>query len=295
MTIIQLETFIKIVETKNFTSAANELGYAQSTVTMQMKQLEDELGCLLFDRLGKKVVLTGEGERLLVYARKMIQLEREIRLSVPEGAEPTGVLSLGVSESLCYTILPQILMEYRKECPGVSIKINFVTHDTFPAMLRNGDLDIVYTLNPLMESEEMKMLYHRKETLGFYASPDNPLSSAKSVRERDLEGEMLLLTSHNCSFKAMLTEALERENVKANIALETTNKTILKQFAQNGLGIAFIPDMVAEAERREGSLTRLRWKGSDFPIYSQVFVHKDKHLSQAIQTMVETIQRYAEV
>ena len=162
-------------------------------------------------------------------------------------------------------------------------------------MLRNGDLDIVYTLNPLMESEEMKMLYHRKETLGFYASPDNPLSSAKSVRERDLEGEMLLLTSHNCSFKAMLTEALERENVKANIALETTNKTILKQFAQNGLGIAFIPDMVAEAERREGSLTRLRWKGSDFPIYSQVFVHKDKHLSQAIQTMVETIQRYAEV
>ena len=72
MTIIQLETFLKIAETGNFTTAANMLGYAQSTVTTQIKQLEEELGCLLFDRLGKTVVLTQEGERLETYAEKMM-------------------------------------------------------------------------------------------------------------------------------------------------------------------------------------------------------------------------------
>ena len=75
MTITQLETFLKIAETKNFTSAANELGYAQSTVTTQIKQLEDELGCLVFERLGKTIILTPEGERLLSYAEKLLQLE----------------------------------------------------------------------------------------------------------------------------------------------------------------------------------------------------------------------------
>ena len=80
MNIFQLETFAKIAETKSFTSAGNILGYAQSTVTTQIKQLEDELGCLLFDRLGKSIVLTEEGVRLLGYAEKMLQLKK--RLSV---------------------------------------------------------------------------------------------------------------------------------------------------------------------------------------------------------------------
>ena len=69
----QLETFLKIVETRNFTLAANLLGYAQSTVTTQIKQLEEELGCLLFERLGKSLTVTAEGEKLSIYAEKMLQ------------------------------------------------------------------------------------------------------------------------------------------------------------------------------------------------------------------------------
>ena len=76
MTIVQLGTFLKIAETRSFTSAAAMLGYAQSTVTTQIKQLEEELGCLLFDRLGKNVILTAEGEKLSAYAEKILQLSR---------------------------------------------------------------------------------------------------------------------------------------------------------------------------------------------------------------------------
>ena len=111
MTITNLETFLKIAETQNFTTAAAQLGYAQSTVTMQIKQLEEELGCLLFERLGKTVVQTAEGRKLSSYAEKMMQLEREIRLEVPAAREPSGTLRLGVSESLCYNRLPRLLLE----------------------------------------------------------------------------------------------------------------------------------------------------------------------------------------
>ena len=284
-----METFLSIEKNGSFSGAANELGYAQSTVTMQMKQLEEELGCLLFDRLGKRIVLTAEGERLLEYARKMLEIEREIRLAVPEGDEPSGVLRLGVSESLCYTRLPHILMEYRRACPKVSVRIQFIMHDTFPAMLRSGALDLAYTLNPLIESDELKLLYAKDETLGFYSAPDDPLARRRTVKEEDLTQVPLLLTSHNCSFRAMLIAAMDKKGITPKIVLETTNKGILKQFAQNGLGVAFIPDMVAEDELRNKTLARLKWKGDAFPICSQVFIHKDKHISPAIKILADMI------
>ena len=291
MTIIQLETFIKITETNSFTSAANSLGYAQSTVTTQIKQLEEELNCLLFERLGKTIVLTSEGERLLTYAQKMLQLEREILLEVPKAEEPAGILRLGISESLCYNTLPQILLEYKKKFPKIEIQLQFINHDTFPLLLKRGALDMVYTLNPYMESPELVMLYKKSETLGFYASPQYPLANKRNIKERDLDNIPLLLTSHECNFRSMLVEALAKSSITPKIVLETTSKEILKQFAINQLGVAFMPDMVAQEEIKNQSLKRLDWSGKSFPIFSQIFIHKDRHLNAAIEGLVDIISK----
>ena len=111
MTITQLSTFLKIAEMNSFSAAADSLGYAQSTVTTQIKQLEDELGCMLFERLGKTISVTSSGEKLTAYAEKMLQLERDIRLDVSDDENTVGVLRLGVSESLCISRFPRILMD----------------------------------------------------------------------------------------------------------------------------------------------------------------------------------------
>lgn len=289
MTIVQLETFLKITEAGSFTAASNMLGYAQSTVTTQIKQLEEELNCLLFERLGKNIVLTLEGKRLLIYAQKMLQLEREILLEVPKSEDPTGILRLGVSESLCYNILPHILLEYKKRFPKIVIELQFITHDTFPSMLKQGALDLVYTLNPYIESPELVMLHKKPETLGFYASPEYPLANRNRIKETDLENIPLLLTSHSCNFRLMLIQDLAKYSVTPKIGIETSRKEILKQFAINQLGVAFIPDMVAKEEIENGSLKRLDWGGNDFAIFSQIFIHKVKHLNSAIEGLIEII------
>lgn len=289
MTIVQLETFLKITEAGSFTAASNMLGYAQSTVTTQIKQLEEELNCLLFERLGKNIVLTLEGKRLLIYAQKMLQLEREILLEVPKSEDPTGILRLGVSESLCYNILPHILLEYKKRFPKIVIELQFITHDTFPSMLKQGALDLVYTLNPYIESPELVMLHKKPETLGFYASPEYPLANRNRIKETDLGNIPLLLTSHSCNFRLMLIQDLAKYSVTPKIGIETSRKEILKQFAINQLGVAFIPDMVAKEEIENGSLKRLDWGGNDFAIFSQIFIHKDKHLNSAIEGLIEII------
>ena len=181
MTITQLSTFIKIAELGSFSAAANDLGYAQSTVTMQIKQLEDELDCRLFDRLGKTIVLTPQGERLISYAEKMLQLEREIRLEVSDGEELAGVLKMGVSESLCYNRVPEVLMEYKKAVPGIEIRLTFISHETFPDMLQKGELDLVYTLNPYIEDDRLTMLYKKP----FAVTDTFTVSSFLSVRQTD--------------------------------------------------------------------------------------------------------------
>ena len=289
MTITQLGTFLKIAETGNFTAAANLLGYAQSTVTTQIKQLEAELNCLLFERLGKSITLTPEGERLQGYAEKVLQMEREILLEVPAVREPAGTIRLGVSESLCYERLPQSLMKYKKKYPGVDIRLSFIEHETFPDLLKKGALDMAYTLNPLMEPPELKVLYKKRERLGFYAAPEDPRAAGKAIREQDLAGVPLLLTSHHCSFRQLLLEDLARAEVTPRIALETSSKEILKQFAANGLGVAFMPDMAAQEEVRKKRLVRLNWQGLDFPVYAQIFIHRDKHVSRAIRDLAEMI------
>lgn len=283
MNIFQLETFLKIAETKNFTTAGNVLGYAQSTVTTQIKGLEDELGCLLFERLGKSIVLTPEGQKLCGYAQKMLQLKREIFLEVPPSKEPSGVIKLGVSESLCYDLLPKILLKYRKKYPKVDIQISFINHDTFPQMLKNGALDLAWTLNPLVQEEGFLILHKKREELCFFASPRHPLAQKKSISEADLKDVPLLLTGHNCNFRHMLLEDLKRAGITPRVALETSSKEVLKQFAINQFGVAFMPDMAARAEVKAKKLKRLLWKGQDFEVYSQLIVCKDKRIGSPIE------------
>ena len=290
MTITQLETFIKIAEMNSFSLAANDLGYAQSTVTMQIKQLEEELGCVLFERLGKTIALTSAGERLVDYAEKLLQLEREIHLEVPESDEPVGMLKIGVSESLCYNRFPQILMEFKKQYPRVDIALSFIWHDTFPELLKKGELDLVYTLNPQIEDSSLTLLYKQREFLGFYVSPDHELAKKKGIKERNLDKVPMLLTSHNCSFRNMFLSAMKRHDLSPNIALETSSKEVLKAFAANGLGVALMPEMVAEAELKNGSLKGLKWVGDDLPIYSQVFVHKDKRITKSMEILYQLIK-----
>ncbi|WP_075717603.1 LysR family transcriptional regulator [Roseburia sp. 499] len=289
MTIIQLKTFLEIASLGNFTLAAESLGYAQSTVTMQIKQLEEELGVELFDRLGKSVVLTVSGTRLIEYAEKIKQLEREILLDVPISDEPNGTLKIGVSETLCYNLFPQYLLAYKKKYPKVEIQLMFVTHDTFPEMLKKGTLDIVYTLNPLIVRDDLLLLYNKPENLSFFASPKNILASKNEIAEKDLDSIPLLLTPNNCNFHNMLITDLKKHDITPKIELETSSKEILKQFAINDLGVTFIPDMSAIDEMKSGKLVKLNWSGCSFPIYSQILIHKDKNVNNAMKEFVNII------
>ena len=127
----RLRTFREVAVTLNFTRAASNLSYAQSSVTAQIKALEDELGVPLFDRLGKRVVLTDSGKRFLGYAERMLNLEEEARAAVAAGEEPVGTVTVSAAETHCTYRLPAVLRRLKERFPRVRVVLDPVPFGAF--------------------------------------------------------------------------------------------------------------------------------------------------------------------
>lgn len=283
----QLNTFLTIGKLQSFTAAANELGYAQSTITTQIKTLEEELGVKLFDRIGKNISLTHEGRKLLPYAKQMIKLSSDIKNVVFHEEKPSGTLTIGAAESLCVIRLPEILKEYRKLYPQVEVSLKFGSCADFRHYLKDSIIDVAFSLGRKIESADFITEIEIDEPMVLLAYPGHPLITKERITPKDIENEPLILTETGCSYRAAFENILSEYNVKQNLVLETGSVQAIKQFTMSGLGITLLPKVSVEDEIKAGKLIPLNWCGPDFGVISQVIYHKDKWISPALSAFLK--------
>jgi DNA-binding transcriptional LysR family regulator len=290
----QLNAFLTISKLQSFTKAADSLGYAQSSITTQIKLLESELGVKLFERIGKNITLTHEGKKLLPYAKQMLKLSSDIKNTVFSTETPSGTLTIGAAESLCVLRLPEILKAYKKLYPEVEISLKFGSCSEFRYFLNDNIIDVAFSLGIKIDSEEFISEVEVPEPMLLLAYPGHPLIDKKEVLPEDIETEPLILTEMGCSYRAALENILNSCNVKPNIALETGSVQAIKQFTMSGLGITLLPKVAVEDEIYSGKLIPLNWVGPDFQIISQVLYHKDKWISPALQEFLRLSRSFME-
>lgn len=283
----QLNAFITISKLQSFTAAANTLGYAQSTVTTQIKLLESELGVKLFERIGKSVTLTHEGKKLIPYAKQILKLSDDVKNSIFNDETPSGTLTIGAAESLCVIRLPEILKEYRKLYPEVDVSLKFGSCADFRHYLRDNIIDVAFSLGIKIEAEDFISEVEFDEPMQLLAYPGHPLINKKDVFPEDIQGEPLILTETGCSYRAAFENILSQFNVKPNLVLETGSVQAIKQFTMSGIGITLLPQVAVEEEIASGKLIPLNWKGPSFGIISQVLYHKDKWISPALREFLK--------
>ena len=121
--ITSITDFIQIAQMQSFPERQRVLGYSQSAVTVQIRQLENELGKRLFDRTGKKVVLTPQGEEFLEHANRILYDVHQAKASMNDADELKNPLHIGTIESLCTVKFPKIIRKFREQYPRVSIRI----------------------------------------------------------------------------------------------------------------------------------------------------------------------------
>ena len=287
MDLKQLNSFITICKLQSFTQAADSLGYAQSTITTQIKLLENELGVKLFERIGKNITLTHQGKKLLPYAKQMLKLSSEIKNVLTSEDVPSGVLTIGAAESLCVLRLPEILKEYRKLYPNVEVSMKFGNCTDFRHFLRDNFIDVAFSLGTRIEANDFVTEISFDEPMLLLTAPGHPLLEKKEILPEDIAKESLILTELGCSYRAVFENILNSYNLKANVVLETGSVQAIKQFTMSGLGITLLPKVAVEEELNQGRLVPLNWAGPDFGIVSQVLYHKDKWLSPALKAFLK--------
>ncbi|MFB5678008.1 LysR family transcriptional regulator [Paenibacillus terreus] len=287
MELRQLHTFRMVASTLNFSRAAEVLGYVPSNVTMQIKALEDELGVRLFDRLGKQLVLTTAGKSFLTHIQSVLDKLDEARSAVHDNEVLSGTLTISANEVICAYRLPVVFRLFRSRYPGVRLIFRSVPNQELKQTLFEGTADVVFMLDEPIRSSRLAVEPLVEETFRLFAAPDHPLAQRTELELEDFHGEVFLTNEKGCPYRTMFDRSFEKEGIDSITYLEFQSAEAIKQCAISGIGIAFLPEIVVEAEVERGELVALPWQIPDLHVYTQMSWHKDKWLSPIILSFIE--------
>jgi DNA-binding transcriptional LysR family regulator len=252
-----------------------------------MQALEAELDTPLFERLGKRITLTGAGRRLLPYAEQMLRLAAEARSVVATGDEPGGTLIVGAPESLCAYRLPPVLSRFRQRFPRVELIVRPGVCADFRRDLAEGRLDVGFLLEPPLVQPNLHVEPLVAEPLHLVTYPGHPLTRLPRVEPRNLAGEPLLLTEVGCSYREPFEHTLTRAAARPGVVLEFGSVEAIKQCVMAGMGLSFLPAIAVEAELAQGRLIALPWTAGDYGLMTQIAWHRDKWLSPALRALID--------
>ena len=288
MEIKQLITFKVAAENLNFTQTAKMLNFAQSSVTAQIKTLEAELGTPLFERLGKRLILTEAGRKFQLYADKMIKLNEEAKLAVNGEENFSGTLTIGAQESQCTYRLPTILMEFKKQYPNIKVIFKPAHSDEMARkQLLDGLLDFAFIMDTLNPGDTLIIEPLIQEKIKMVAALNHPLLAKLEIFPKDLEHETFLLTEAGCSYRTLLEDSFRSAEVYPFNKFEFGSIEAIKQCVMAGLGIAALPEMAVGSDIRAGKMRELAWINTFPPVFTQIAWHKDKWMTPPLEAFIE--------
>jgi len=287
-------TFVRIAELGNFTKAASELGYAQSTVSMQIQSLENELGFPLFNRIGKYISLTQKGEDFLPYANQILVMLSKIDTLKTE-EQQHGKLVIGILESLLYWVFSPLLPEFHQQLPFISIETTTASGTNLFNMLKKGELDVIFMLDKKIFEPDCVMAFSYPVKLIFVASVNHPLATQPTINLETIIKYPLLLTERSSIYRHELELATAERNLELHPLVEVNNTLTLVNLTKAGMGISFLPEYTVKDKIEKGELCQLNVSEYQAQCWAQIFTHKNKWITPQIVKFIEIIRNYYEV
>lgn len=290
----QLRAFTTLARVGSFTLAAKELYLSQSAVSHAMKALENEVGCRLFDRLGKKVLLTQAGETLLHHADKILLEMGSARAALEQlGKWGHGRLRIGASTTACHYVLPPVLREFKESFSKSLITIE--PGDTFETLeaLRKNRIDLALALEPRGEEQfEFHPLF--TDELVFLTSPLHSWASAGQVVREEIPKQSYILYSKASYTFRLVQDFFREEDMVLNTVIELGSMEAIKELVKLGLGVGILAPWIAQKELHERSLVSLplgkrklkrtwgvlHWRGRRLSLAEETFVGLCKSVTE---------------
>ncbi len=282
ITLRQLRIFEAVARLGSISRAAVEVHLTQPAVSMQIKQLEDQLGLQLLEQIGKKMCLTEAGRELRAHAGRVTAQINDLGLAMEQfrGME-RGFIRLSVLSTANY-FLPRLIASFNESHPGVRISLQVANREAVLEALAENRTDLAITGQP-PDTADVTSQYFMDNPLVVIAAPTHPLAGLDHVKLRDLATETLVLREVGSGTRATVERYFTANSVVYRPGCELSTNEAVKQAVQAGLGIGIVPVQTIELELETERLVVLPVEG--FPLIRQWFiVHRsDKRLSTAAQ------------
>lgn len=281
-----LTTFIYVAELRSFTKAADRLGFSQSTVSFQIKQLETELSCQLFERINHTVHLTEKGREVLEYAHQINRMTRELKDSMKEEVS-SGYIRLAMADSLCTSLLSRDFLRFRELYPNISLKIIAAGTEEIFRLMNHNEADAILTLDNHIYNTEYRILREEKVRTFFVAGAGTRIASASSLSIEELLLQPFILTEKGMSYRRLLEEKLAELSLEVQPVLEIGSTELICSLAEQGAGISFLPEYVIKDRVKAGTLVCLPVSGLEIHVWKQLLYHRNKWVSPQMERVLK--------
>lgn len=290
MEIRNLITFIHVAELNSFTKAAQTLGYSQSTVSFQIKQLEEELDCMLFERINHTISLTEKGKQLFSYAQQVNHLTDEFKQNMKGSEELSGHIHIVTPDSICEMMIHNNYADFYQHYPKVTLKFSTADTDDMFRILNHNEADVIFTLDSHIYQQEYIIAKEERVETHFVTNANSPLAKKKQLSIQDIIHYPFVLTEKRMGYRRVLDETLAKMSLEINPVLEIGRTDLITASLEKGVGISFLPDFVTEKKVNEGKLVYLNVTDIQIDIWKQLIYHRNKWISSHLDAFLQYVK-----
>ena len=292
MEIRQLQTFIQAARFESFSKAAEMLGYSQSAVTVQIRLLEEELCCRLFDRMGRTVSLTVQGERFLEHANQILYEVNRTVNDMSADQELRNPLHIGTIESLCSAKFPGLLNRFHGKYPRVNMRITLDSPEKLIRMMEHNELDLIYILDTPRWNKDWIKVLEAAEPIVFVSSVNSEFVAGKDLKLQDILGEPFFLTEKNANYRQALDQHLALEARALKPVLEISDTEFIIKMVERNDGLSFLPYFAVEKFIAQNQLAVLDVTYINISMYRQIFYHRNKFCTREMEEFIRLVKEF---
>ena len=290
MELRNLVTFIHVAEQGSFTKAAELQGYSQSTVSFQIKQLEEELDCLLFERINHTITLTQRGQELVSYAHRILALADEFKEKPNKAENITGHAHLVVPDSVCEDMVNAHYIDFHKQYPFIAIRFTTADTNVMFEMLDRNEADLIITLDRHSYHKDYIIAKELQLPMHFVTNSNSKFAGKKGLSIRDIAQEPFILTECGQGYRRVFDRELAKKSIDITPVLEIGRTDMITSLLAKSDMISFLPDFVTKPLVDSGELCYLDVCDVHIEIWKQLIYHKNKWMSKSLKTVIEYIK-----
>ena len=290
MELRNLTTFIHVAELGSFTKAAEQLDYSQSTVSFQIKQLEDELGCLLFERINHTITLTEKGRELVSYAHQIRSLTDDLKESLETEKEISGHIHVVTPDSVCEEMINSHYIDFHTKYPSISVRFTTGDSAVMLHMLDHNEADVILTLDHHLYNKDYVIAKEEQLPMHFVASSSSKFAGTEGLSIRDIINEPFILTEYGQGYRRVFDRELAKKSLEITPVLEIGRTDIITSLIAQSNMISFLPDFVTKSLIESGELCYLDVCDVNIDIWKQLIYHKNKWISKSLKAFIDYVK-----